>query len=47
MNSDEGRGANGPKSIAKILADPGRFFVIVGDDKGYPAGAMGGALGAG
>jgi hypothetical protein len=37
-------GPNGPKWIAKILANPGRFFVIVGDDKGYPAGAIGGVL---
>ena len=40
-------GPNGPKWIAKILANPGRFFVIVGDDEGYPAGAIGGALIAG
>jgi CHRD domain len=37
-------GANGPKWVAKIVANPGRFFVIVGDDQGYPAGAIGGVL---
>ena len=40
-------GANGPKWVAKIVANPGRFFVIVGDDQGYPAGAIGGVLRAG
>jgi hypothetical protein len=36
--------ADGPKWVAKIVANPERFFVIVGDDAGYPAGAIGGAL---
>ena len=40
-------GPNGPKWIAKILANPGGFFVIIGDDNGYPAGAIGGVLSAG
>jgi hypothetical protein len=40
-------GPNGPKWIAKIVANPGRFFVIVGDDEGHPAGAIGGVLSAG
>jgi hypothetical protein len=40
-------GASGPRWIAKILANPGHFFVIVGDDEGYPAGAIGGVLRAG
>jgi hypothetical protein len=37
-------GSSGPAWLAKILANPGRFFVIIGDDQGYPAGAIGGAL---
>ena len=37
-------GNGGPAWLAKILANPGRFFVIVGDDEGYPAGAIGGVL---
>jgi hypothetical protein len=37
-------GSAGPAWLAKILADPGHFFVIVGDDNGYPAGAIGGVL---
>ena len=40
-------GPNGPKWIAKILANPGHFFVIIGDDEGYPAGAIGGVLSVG
>jgi CHRD domain len=36
-------GASGPKWIAKIEADPGRFYVIIGTDK-YPYGAIGGVL---
>jgi hypothetical protein len=36
-------GANGPKWIAKIEADPGRFYVIIGTTK-YPQGAIGGVL---
>jgi CHRD domain len=36
-------GANGPKWLAKIEADPGRFYVIIGTNK-YPQGAIGGML---
>jgi hypothetical protein len=36
-------GAHGPSWLAKIDADPGRFYVIVGTAK-YPQGAIGGAL---
>ena len=39
-------GANGPKWLAKIEADPGRFYVIIGTTK-YPQGAIGGVLDAG
>ena len=37
-------GNAGPAWLAKILANPGGFFVIVGDDAGYQAGAIGGVL---
>jgi hypothetical protein len=36
-------GPNGPKWIAKIEADPGRYYVIIGTTK-YPKGAIGGIL---
>jgi hypothetical protein len=36
-------GRNGPAWLAKIVADPGRFYVIIGTTK-YPQGAIGGAL---
>ncbi len=36
-------GRNGPSWLAKIVADPGRFYVIVGTST-YPQGAIGGAL---
>lgn len=36
-------GANGPKWLAKIVANPGRFYVIIGTAK-YPQGAIGGVL---
>jgi hypothetical protein len=39
-------GANGPKWLAKIEANPGRFYVIIGTTK-YPQGAIGGILHAG
>jgi CHRD domain len=38
-------GASGPKWIAKIEANPGRFYVIIGTSK-YPFGAIGGVLSA-
>jgi hypothetical protein len=36
-------GRNGPSWLAKIVANPGRFYVIVGTTK-YPQGAIGGTL---
>jgi hypothetical protein len=36
-------GANGPKWIAKIEANPGLFYVIIGTTD-YPKGAIGGVL---
>ena len=36
-------GANGPQWVAKIVAKPGRFYVIIGTTK-YPQGAIGGVL---
>ena len=36
-------GRHGPGWVAKIVADPSRFYVIVGTTK-YPQGAIGGAL---
>jgi hypothetical protein len=38
-----GPNGNGPKWLAKIEANPGRFYVIIGTTK-YPQGAIGGTL---
>jgi hypothetical protein len=39
-------GANGPKWVDRIVADPSHFYVIVATKK-YPQGAIGGVLGSG